>query len=339
MKRFSGFSHGFFSPMYYTQRMSYRTIKIDWLPQSGTQWKTFTAARLEAGRLWSWLVERHATARQQGGKWPTKAELQKDIKRQFPDLHSQSAQQIVADFCEAIASAESLRKRGEAYEYPHKKPRYRQVIFTNQGAKVRNRVLSLPCGKAGRLSVRIPKGVALPGRLREVRLDYGCVEIVCEISAAPRSGDAILGIDLGVNTLIAATDGKKAVLISGREIKATITSLLPVLRWRKLTLRRPARYAESGRSIVVPIAADVDSWPPVMWWVVRISALSASTVLCDRVVAYRTLSTGNILPSILRLRLQVVLRTPAKSLGLSPEKPPGFSPSGVSPTSRRREVV
>jgi putative transposase len=172
--------------------------------------------------LWSWHVERHATARQQGGKWPTKAELQKDIKRQFPDLHSQSAQQIVADFCEAIASAESLRKRGEAYEYPHKKPRYRQVIFTNQGAKVRNRVLSLPCGKAGRLSVRIPKGVALPGRLREVRLDYGCVEIVCEISAAPRSGGAILGIDLGVNTLIAATDGKKAVLISGREIKATI---------------------------------------------------------------------------------------------------------------------
>jgi len=67
-------------------------------------------------------------------------------------------------------------------------------------------------GKAGRLSIHIPKGVALPGRLREVRLDYGCVEIVCEISAAPCSGGAMLGIDLGVNTLIAATDGKKAIL-------------------------------------------------------------------------------------------------------------------------------
>jgi len=112
--------------------MSYRTIKIDWLPDSGKHWKTFTAVRLEAGRLWSWLVERHATARQQGGTWPTKAELQKEIKRQFPALHSQSAQQIVADFCEAIASAEALRKHGAPYEYPHKKSRYRQVIFTNQ---------------------------------------------------------------------------------------------------------------------------------------------------------------------------------------------------------------
>lgn len=93
--------------------MSYRTIKIDWLPQSGKRWTTFTAVRMEAGRLWAWLVERHATARQHGGKWPTKAELQQEIKRQFPALHSQSAQQIVADFCEAIASAEALRKHGE----------------------------------------------------------------------------------------------------------------------------------------------------------------------------------------------------------------------------------
>jgi putative transposase len=202
--------------------MSYRTIKIEWLPQSGKQWKTFTAARLEAGRLWSWLVECHAASRQQGGKWPTKAELQKDIKRQFPDLHSQSAQQIVADFCEAIASAASLRKRGEDYEYPHKKPRYRQVIFTNQGAKVRNNILSLPCGRAGRLSVRIPKNIVLPGRLMEVRLDYGCVEIVCAITEEVPSGGPIIGVDLGVNTVIAATDGEKAILVSGREIKATL---------------------------------------------------------------------------------------------------------------------
>lgn len=208
--------------MCYNQAMSYRTITIDWLPDSGTHWKTFTAVRMEAGRLWSWLVERYATARQNGSKWPTKAGLQKDIKRQFPALHSQSAQQIVADFCEAIASAESLRKHEEPYAYPHKKPRYRQVIFTNQGAKVRNGRLLLPCGTAGRLAVRIPKGVVLPGRLMEVRLDYGSVEIVCAISEEARSGGPIIGVDLGVNTVIAATDGEQAILVSGREIKATI---------------------------------------------------------------------------------------------------------------------
>src|SRR5215813_4582462 len=180
--------------------MRYRTIKIDWLPNSGKHWKTYTTVRLEAGRLWSWLVERHATARQHGEKWPTKAELQKEVKRQFRALHSQSAQQIVANFCEAIASAEALCKHGEPYEYPHKKPRYRQVIFTNQGAKVRNGKLSLPWGCGGRLTVRIPTGITLPGRLIEVRLDYGCIEIVCEIADEAHAGGPIIGVDLGLNT-------------------------------------------------------------------------------------------------------------------------------------------
>jgi putative transposase len=202
--------------------MSYRTIKIDWLPKSGKHWKIFTAARLEAGRLWSWLVDRHATARYQGRRWPTKTELHKEIQRQFPALHSQSAQQIVADFCEAIASAEALRTHSAPYAYPHKKPRYHQVIFTNQGAQIRNRTLILPCGTAGRLVIRIPKGVVLPGRLMEVRLNYGCVEIVCEITEEQRSSGSIIGVDLGVNTVIAATDGEQAILVSGRAIKATI---------------------------------------------------------------------------------------------------------------------
>src|SRR5574341_1207253 len=96
-------------PYCYIHHMGYRTIKIDWLPSSRKQWKTFTTARMEAGRLWSWLVERHVNVRQHGGIWPTKAELQHEINRQFPHLHAQSAQQTVADFCETIASAESLR--------------------------------------------------------------------------------------------------------------------------------------------------------------------------------------------------------------------------------------
>ena len=202
--------------------MSYRTIKIDWLPKSRKQWQTFTDVRLEAGRLWSWLVERHADARQQGGVWPTKAALQQDIKRQFPCLHSQSAQQIVGDFCEAIASAETLRRHGRPYNYPHKKPRYHQVIFTNQGAKLRQNTLALPCGTAGRLPIRLPKGLTWPGRLMEVRLHYGCIEMVCAIAEGIRSGGPTIGIDLGVNTLLAATDGEKALLLSGRAVKATM---------------------------------------------------------------------------------------------------------------------
>lgn len=202
--------------------MSYRTIKISWLPESKAQWASFTAIRLEAGRLWAWLVERHADARQQGGLWPCKDVIQKEAKRQFPNLHSQSVQQTIGDFCEAISSSESLRKKSEPFEYPHKKPRYRQVIFTNQGARIRDGKLILPCGKAEKLSIHIPKGVTIPGRLMEVRLDYGHLEMVCQVEEPTRISGPIIGIDLGVNTLIAATDGEKTILISGREVKATV---------------------------------------------------------------------------------------------------------------------
>ncbi len=202
--------------------MGYRTIKFAWVPSTRENWSAFTAVRKEAARLWSWLVERHADIRQQGGKWPSKADLQKEIKGLFPGLHSQSAQQIVADFCEAITSAESLRKKGDPFCYPHRKTLYRQVLFTNQAPRFRDGRMILPCGKDGYLSVCIPKGVVLPGRVMEIRLDYGEVEIVCEVPNEVRPIGPTIGVDLGVNTVMAATDGKKAIAISGREIKATI---------------------------------------------------------------------------------------------------------------------
>ena len=202
--------------------MAYRTIQFAWLPSTCQGWLIYTSVRKEAARLWSWLVERHATLRQRGGKWPSKADIQKEIKGLFPGLHSQSVQQIVADFCEAVASAESLRKRGEPYEYPHRKTTYRQVLFTNQAPRFRDGRMVLPCGKAGSLEIHMPRGVTLPGRMMEVRLGYGSVEIVCEVLIEPQPPGPTIGVDLGVNTIIAATDGDQAVLVSGREIKATV---------------------------------------------------------------------------------------------------------------------
>ena len=177
--------------------MAYRTIKFAWLPSTCQGWLIYTSVRKEAARLWSWLVERHATIRQLGGKWPSKADIQKEIKGLFPGLHSQSVQQIVADFCEAVASAESLRKRGEPYEYPHRKTTYRQVLFTNQAPRFRDGRMVLPCGKAGSLEIHLPRGVTLPGRMMEVRLGYGSVEIVCEVLIEPRPAGPTIGVDLG----------------------------------------------------------------------------------------------------------------------------------------------
>jgi hypothetical protein len=64
--------------------------------------------------------------------------------------------------------------------------------------------------------------MTLPGRLVEVRLSYGVVRLICEIADTPRPEQTVIGVDLGGNTLAAATDGQKVILISGRAAKATI---------------------------------------------------------------------------------------------------------------------
>lgn len=190
--------------------MVYRTIKITWQPKSQGQWRIFSAARAEAGRLWSDLVERHFRARRAHWKWPTKSRWFKWAKGRYPNLHSQSSQQIITDFCEAVSSARSLRKRGADVRYPWRKPRYHSVIYTNQGARIRDGCLLLPNGCAGTLQIKLP--IDILGRLMEVQLDFDEIRLICEVEDGIRTPGPIIGVDLGVNTLIAATDGKRAVL-------------------------------------------------------------------------------------------------------------------------------
>jgi putative transposase len=201
--------------------MSYRTIEIHWLPHTSSQWRTFSAARKESARLWGDLVERHHRIRRRHLQWPSKQRWQQWAKGRYPGLSTQSTQQIIGEFCEAVNSTRQLRKKGHAEaRYPWKKPRYRAVVYTNQDARVRDGRLVLPHGTSGTL--RIPIALALPGRLMEVRLSMAAVRLVCEVEDVPRPQQRIIGVDLGVNTLLAATDGEKAVLVSGRAAKATV---------------------------------------------------------------------------------------------------------------------
>ena len=68
----------------------------------------------------------------------------------------------------------------------------------------------------------MPHSVTLPGRLIAVRFSYDTVRLICEVPDAPRPQETVIGVDLGVNTLIAAIDGQKAILVSGRAAKATV---------------------------------------------------------------------------------------------------------------------
>lgn len=203
--------------------MSYRTIEIAWIPRTAAEWTIFTASRQEAARLWGDLVTRHHRIRRLGWKWPSKARWQRWAKGRYPGLSAQSAQQLIGEFCEAVDSCRQLRRHGhEQARYPWRKPRYHDVVYTNQDARIRDGRLILPHGKSGAVHIRLPKTVVLPGRLMEVRLSYGTVRLVCQLPEEAHQQETVIGVDLGVNTLIAATDGAKVILIGGRAAKATI---------------------------------------------------------------------------------------------------------------------
>jgi len=56
----------------------------------------------------------------------------------------------------------------------------------------------------------------------EARLAYGAIILVCQCEEPAIPTGSTIGVDLGINTLLAATDGEKTVLVSGREAKATV---------------------------------------------------------------------------------------------------------------------
>jgi putative transposase len=194
-----------------------------WTPHTQTEWATFSASRREAARLWGDLVVRHHLIRRLGWRWPSRIRWQRWAKGRYRGLSAQSTQQIVGEFCEAVDSCRQLRKNGHAEaRYPWHRPHYHDVVYTNQDARIRDGRLILPHGQSGTLHIRLPDTITLPGRLMEVRLSYGVVCLICEIADTPCPEQTVIGVDLGVNTLAAATDGQRVILISGRAAKATI---------------------------------------------------------------------------------------------------------------------
>jgi putative transposase len=183
-------------------------------------------------------VGRHHRIRRFNWTWPSKARWQRWAKGRYPGLSAQSAQHLIGEVRAAVDSCRQVRRNGHAEaRYPWRLRRYRDVIYTNQDARLRDGRLILPPGASGTLRIRLPDAVTLPGRLMEVRLmevrllevrllevrlSYGIVRLLSELPDTPHPQETVIGMDLGVNTLIAATDGQRAILISGRAAKATM---------------------------------------------------------------------------------------------------------------------
>lgn len=212
--------------------MSHRVVEVSWTPRTDAEWAAFTMARMDAARLWSAMVVRHARIRRYPWmKWPSCARWDRWARGKFPGISAQSVQQVVAEFLDAISATTAARKAqrvaGEEItaRYPWKtRAKYRDVLYSNQGATIRNGVLRLANGKhGGVLRITLPTDRPLPGRLMEATLAFGVVRLVCKVADSDVVADGpLVGVDLGVNTLAAATDGQTAILVNGRGLKAIV---------------------------------------------------------------------------------------------------------------------
>jgi hypothetical protein len=179
--------------------MQHRVLEIAFNPGSSFQWRIHGAARREAARLWARLVKLHAYVRRRHWKWPTKGAFEKWAKGKFPGLQSQSVQQTIAEFLDAVDSTRqkrtNLKAKGDKAKgdevglaqtkYPWRISRSRDVTFTNQAVTRKGNRMTFPCGQVDgrrvRLSVPLPKGFAELGRLMEARLEFRKVALVYAI--------------------------------------------------------------------------------------------------------------------------------------------------------------
>lgn len=213
----------------------HRTIKIKWLPKSTKEWKIFDSTRKEAARLWNDLIDYHKHIRDTIPDefwWPNNYDLQKWCKKKYKNLYSQSVNEICNQFYRSIKSCQTLLDKGyKDTKYPYKKEYYNDVIYSAQQITIGNKYIILINGgrtfkdkiAIGNFKISIPKSIKIQGKPVLVIIKYGEIILTCRIEEPEVDLGQInktIGIDLGVNTLISATDGIKAINISGREAKS-----------------------------------------------------------------------------------------------------------------------
>jgi hypothetical protein len=195
----------------------------------------------------------------------------------LPGISAQSTQQLIGEFCEAVESCQQLRKNGQTEaRYPWRKPRYHDVVYTNQDARIRDGRLVLPHCTSGTLRIRLPKSITLPGRLMEVRLSFGIVRLVFAVPDTPRPQQTVIGVDLGVNTLIAATDGVKGRCSATACSSAASSSAWSARRIAASTERAPSQPKKAAKSAsAMPASATCQLIPSHHVTAVTVRALVA----------------------------------------------------------------
>ncbi len=190
---------------------------------------TLSSAQEEAARVWNDVRAVHRKAREAGGSWPRRGELQAHTKGRFA-LHSQSVQMVCHQFL-ANVEATTARRRSEPgcrrwLRYPWKEKRFMTVSWPRQAVSydATARRLVLPMGR-GRKSVVLRLDLDYePGAVNlvwnEGTYELHVVRSDVKLAEEP-PGTNRATVDLGeIHLGAVVTDTGKAMVVTGRAIRS-----------------------------------------------------------------------------------------------------------------------
>jgi len=187
-----------------------------------------TLARIlqkEAAKVWNATCTIHRTVYIKHHCWLGEGAMKTFVKGKY-GIHSQSVQSIVETYFECCERTRKLHEQGYTdWRYPHRKKYFFTVTWKPLGIAHKGRVLILSNGRN-----REPLVINLPQRLSRVviklvqlvwhRNQYW-LHIAVEKPALPKvQGNVTAAIDPGEIHACTITEGKKALVVSGRLLRS-----------------------------------------------------------------------------------------------------------------------
>lgn len=190
--------------------------------------KQITMARnlqKEAAKVWNAACTVHRTIHIKHHCWLGEGAIKSFVKGKY-GIHSQSAQAVVETYFEACERTKVLHEQGYTqWRYPYRKKRFFTITWKPPGITHKGRVLTLSNGRG-----RQPLKLGLPKRLsgaviKLVQLVWHrnqyWLHVTIEKPALQKvRGDVTAAIDPGEIHAATITDGKEALVVSGRLLRS-----------------------------------------------------------------------------------------------------------------------
>ena len=178
----------------------------------------------ESAKVWNFVRNFFWRIYRKKGIWLSEGAMKRYVKQRFA-LHSDSVQAVVEKFYANLKAARTLRKENPSIRYPYKGKGWFCVHWKKKAIKVEGKYIHLSNGGDHQGIV-----FKLPVYLADCQ--PGCVELIWRNGywlsitlKVPSDKEQVLGfttaaVDMGEIHAMTITDGKEALVISGRQLRS-----------------------------------------------------------------------------------------------------------------------